>query len=227
MTVVMLEGFNLLPYRARRRREARRRRLATFAAAGLAGCAAVGAVAGWDALERARLDERRAALEASLHAANAQVDEHARLVRAEAERRRAREAAQPLAAPRERFLALLEALAEPSPQPGVALRSVSQRTDEVELAAVAPDSQAAAQWLKRLERVRGVEAVEVMEMKRRANLATRGSRAAPARLEEASGHYEFVALVRYSPDRSRDAAASHPPRPVLAANRPATQGTHP
>ncbi|SAL73604.1 fimbrial assembly family protein [Caballeronia peredens] len=227
MTAVMLEGFNLLPYRARRRREARRRRLVTLAAASLAGCAAVGAVAGWDVVEHIRLDERRMALEASLRASNAQVDEHARLVRAEADRRRAREAAQPLAAPRERFLALLEALAEAPLQPGVTLQRVSQRADEVELAARAPDSQAAALWLKRLERVRGVEAVEVIEMKRRAELAARGQRAAPVRLENASGYYEFVALVRYSADRPRDAAASHPPRPVLATNRRVTQGAQP
>ncbi|SAK98600.1 PilN domain-containing protein [Caballeronia ptereochthonis] len=227
MIAATLEGFNLLPYRVRRRREVRRRRLVLLAAASLAGCAAVGAVAGWDAFARARLDERRMALQATLRASGAQIDEHARLVRSEADRRRAREAAQPLAAPRERFLALLEALADPSPQRGVALQRVSQRTGEVELAALAPDSQTAAQWLKRLEQVRGVEAVEVIEMKRRADAAMRGKRGAPAPLDERAGHYEFIALVRYAPDRPRGAAASHQARPVLAANRPAAQGRRP
>jgi len=112
MSAAMLNGFNLLPYRARKRREVRRQRLALLGAMSLAGCAAVGAVAGWDTFERARLDERRMALEASLRTSGAQIDEHARLVRAESDRRRAREAAQPLALPRERFLALLEALAD-------------------------------------------------------------------------------------------------------------------
>ena len=223
MTAIILEGFNLLPYRARRRREARRRRLALLAAASLAGCAAVGAVAGRDAFERARLDERRMALEASLHASAAPIAEHARLVRAEADRRRARDAAQPLAAPRERFLALLEALADAPPQRGVALQRVSQRTSEVELAARAPDSQTAAHWLKRLEHVRGVEAVEVTEMKRRADAPARGKRGAPALVDERSGHYEFIALVRYAADRSPDASAASEKRPVVAA----AQGSRP
>ncbi|MDR5821128.1 PilN domain-containing protein [Caballeronia sp. LZ043] len=225
MSAAMLDGFNLLPYRARRRREVRRRRLALLAAASIAGCAAVGVVAGRDAFERARLTERRAALEASLLASSAPVDEHARLVRAAEERRRARESAQPLAAPRERFLALLEALADVPAQTGVALQRVSQRTDEVELAARAPDSQAAAHWLKRLEQVRGVEAVEVVEMKRRSAVATRGVRGAPP--SEGAGHYEFVALVRYESDRSGHEDASRRARPVLTAGRPGAQGRRP
>ncbi|CCD39583.1 unnamed protein product [Candidatus Paraburkholderia kirkii UZHbot1] len=157
------------------------------------------------------------ALEASLHASAAPIAEHARLVRAEAERRRARDAAQPLAAPRERFLALLEALADAPPQRGVALQRVSQRTNEVELAALAPDSQTAAYWLKWLEHVRGVETVEVTEMKRRAGAPTRGKRSTSTLADECSGHYEFIALVRYAADPSRDASAASEKRPVLAA----------
>jgi Tfp pilus assembly protein PilN len=182
------EGFNLLPYRSRKRRELRRRRVIVLAAAGLAGCAAVGAISGWDAWQRTRLDVHRVELEASLRASSAQAEEHARLIRAEAERRRARQAAQPLAAPRDRFLALLEALAQTPAQRGVALQRVSQRTDEVELAALAPDSQSAARWLKGLEHVRDVKAVEIVEMKRRAD------------------RYEFSALVRYTPQRQKGEA---------------------
>ncbi|GJH29751.1 PilN domain-containing protein [Caballeronia novacaledonica] len=219
MSAAMLDGFNLLPYRARKRREVRRQRLALLGAVTLAGCAAVGAVAGWDTFERARLDERRMALEASLRTSGAQIEEHARLVRAESDRRRAREAAQPLALPRERFLALLEALAEAPLQRGVALQRVSQRTNEVELAALAPDSQAAAQWLKRLERVRGVQAVEVIEMKRRAEPAPSGKRGASPTVGEHSAHFEFVALVRYAPEHSRDEAASRQARPMLTAKQ--------
>ncbi|MDR5766345.1 MULTISPECIES: fimbrial assembly family protein [unclassified Caballeronia] len=226
MNAAMLDGFNLLPYRARKRRELRRQRLALIGAVTLAGCAAVGAVAGHDLFERARLDERRVALETSLRASSAQIDEHARLVRAESERRRAREAAQPLALPRERFLALLEALADSPLQRGVALQRVSQRTNEVELAALAPDSQAASQWLKRLERLRGVQAVDVIEMKRRANgipSTQPARRAASTASDEHAARFEFVALVRYAPDHSRDETASRQARPVLAA----TQGERP
>ena len=226
MNALMSDGFNLLPYRARKRRVARRQRLALLGAVSLAGCAAIGAVAGWDAFERARLDERRMALEASLSASSAQIGEHARLVRAEADRRRARELAQPLALPRERFLALLEALADAPPQRGVALQRVSQRTNEVELAALAPDSQAAAQWLKRLESLHGVQAVEVIEMKRRADAVIPGKRAASTSFDERAAHFEFVALVRYAPD-SRDEAASRQARPMVTANRPSAQGKRP
>ncbi|MDR5780500.1 PilN domain-containing protein [Caballeronia sp. LZ065] len=227
MSAAMLDGFNLLPYRARRRREVKRRRLALLAAASIAGCAAVGVVAGRDAFEQARLTERRAALEASLLASSAPVDEHARLVRAAEERRRARESAQPLAAPRERFLALLDALADVPAQTGVALQRVSQRASEVELAARAPDSQAAARWLKRLEQVRGVETVEVVEMKRRTVVAKRGLRGAAVPPSDGAEHYEFVALVRYESDRSSREDASRRARPVLTAGRPGAQGRRP
>ncbi|WP_277185990.1 PilN domain-containing protein [Caballeronia sp. BR00000012568055] len=179
------DGFNLLPYRSRKRRELRRRRLIVLAAAGLAGCAGVGAVGGWDAFERSRLDARRAALDASLRTSGAQAEEHARLTRAEAERRRVRQTAQPLAAPRDRFLALLETLAQTPAQRGVSLQRVSQRTDEVELAAFAPDSQSAARWIKGLERVRDVKSVEIVEMKRHVD------------------RYEFSALVRYTSQRQK------------------------
>ncbi|MDR5751837.1 MULTISPECIES: PilN domain-containing protein [unclassified Caballeronia] len=192
--LVLVDGFNVLPYRMKKRREARSRRLTALAAAALAGCAAVGAAAGWDALDRARLDERRLALEASLRASGAKVAEHGRLTEAEAQRRRARDTAAPLAAPAARFLALLDALAE-AQQGGVALQRVSQQTNAVELAAFASDSQAAARWLKLLEAVRGVEAVEVVEMKRPVPAPLRAKAAqAPA---IASG-YEFTALVRWT-----------------------------
>ncbi|KMZ13266.1 Type IV pilus biogeneis protein PilN [Candidatus Burkholderia humilis] len=183
MSAVISSGFNLLPYRTRRRREVRRRRLAMFAAACVAGGAAVGGVIAWDAFEHTRLEWQRASLEASLRASDAQAKEHARLVSAQAESRRARQAA-----PRDRFITLLEALADTPPQRGIALQRVSQRTDEVELAALAPDSASASQWLKRLERLSGVQSVEVVEMKRRADPHPSAS----------AERYEFTALVRYA-----------------------------
>ncbi|WP_250473222.1 fimbrial assembly family protein [Caballeronia sp. GAFFF1] len=189
----------------------RRQRIAILAAAGLTGCAAVGGVVGWDAFERARLDHRRIALEATLRASSAQIDEHARLLRVEGERRRAREAAQPLAAPRDQFLALLDALADGPASSEVALQRVSQRTDEVELAALAPDSQTAARWLKRLEGLRGVQSVEVVEMKRRAETVSPGRRevvAPVAPVAPAADRYEFTALVRYAQAASKPIPAS-------------------
>lgn len=199
-----IDGFNLLPYRSRNRRALRRQRLAILAVASLAGCAAVGGVAGWDAFERTRLDDRRIALEATLRTSNAAIDEHARLLRTEAERRRARDAAQPLAGPRDRFLALLEALADTPPRTDVILQRVSQRADEVELAALAPDSQTAARWLKRLEDLRGVQSVEVVEMKRRVETGASANRDAVA---PAIDRYEFIALVRYAAAETKTTAA--------------------
>jgi type IV pilus assembly protein PilN len=210
-SAAMVEGFNLLPHRALKRRSVRRQRIAILAAAGLAGCAAVGGVVGWDAFERARLDHRRIALEATLRASSAKIDEHARLLRVEGERRRAREAAQPLAAPRDRFLALLDALADGPASSDVALQRVSQRADEVELAALAPDSQTAARWLKRLEGLRGVQSVEVVEMKRRADTVSPGRREAVAPVAlvaPATDRYEFTALVRYAPAAGKPIPAS-------------------
>ncbi|MDR5737340.1 PilN domain-containing protein [Caballeronia sp. LZ016] len=203
-SAAIADGFNLLPHRSRKRRALRRQRLAILAVASLAGCAAVGSVAGWDAFERMRLDDRRIALDATLRASNAALDEHARLLRVEAERRRAREAAQPLAVPRNRFLALLEALADAPPRTDVVLQRVTQRADEVELAALAPDSQTAARWLKRLENLRGVQSVEVVEMKRRAETRPSVKRDAVA---PAIDRYEFTALVRYEAAGQKTVAA--------------------
>jgi type IV pilus assembly protein PilN len=208
-SLVLVDGFNVLPYRSKKRREARNRRLTALAAAALAGCAAVGAAAGWDAFERARLDERRQALEASLRASGAKVAGHGSLTEAEAQRRRARDTAGPLAAPAARFLALLDALAD-AQQGGVALQRVSQRTNEVELAAFASDSQAAARWLKRLEAVRGVQAVEVVEMKRPAPAPVRAKATQTPGI--ASG-YEFTALVRWTVE-----TPLAPPKKALVAS---------
>ena len=89
MSTVGMLGFNLLPYRSGARRRARNRTAAMLAGAGLAGCAAVGVVAGWDALERARIDKQREAVETQLRALRIPVAEHARLTEDEALRRRA------------------------------------------------------------------------------------------------------------------------------------------
>jgi Tfp pilus assembly protein PilN len=209
--LVRLDGFNLLPYRSRKRREARNRRLVALAAAGFAGCAAVGAVAGWDAFELARVDKQRSQLEAALGRSSADAAEHGRLTDAESQRRRARETAGPLAAPGARFLALLDALAE-APPGGVVLQRVAQRPQEVELTAFAPDSQTAARWLKHLETVRDVQTVEVVEMKRPVLPAARSK---PGKAPDAASGYEFTALVRWIGETS----PRHPPKAVSVSSK--------
>ncbi|KQR84887.1 hypothetical protein ASG35_27690 [Burkholderia sp. Leaf177] len=202
MSAVALHAFNLLPYRPGARRRARNRALALLAGASVAGCGAVGAVAGWDALTRARLEEHRAVLDQALTRLNGPLAEHTRLVEQEASRRRAESAAVPIAEPRAWFLGLLDALAQGASQGNVSLQRVTQRSSEVELAASAPDSQAAAAWLKALEDVPGVRAVEIIDMRRRVTAVRSPSvkdlRAASAGMQDKSGGYDFIAVVRWT-----------------------------
>lgn len=202
MSAVGLHAFNLLPYRPGARRRARNRALALLAGASVAGCSAVGAVAGWDALTRARLDEQRVVLDHALAKLSGPLAEHARLAEQEALRRRAESAAVPIAEPRARFLGLLDALAQGASQGNVGLQRVTQRVSEVELAASAPDSQAAAAWLKALEVVPGVRAVEIIEMRRRVTSmrspSVKDVRAASAGMQDRSGGYDFIAIVRWA-----------------------------
>jgi Tfp pilus assembly protein PilN len=231
MSTVGMLGFNLLPYRSGVRRRARNRTAAMLAGAGLAGCAAVGVVAGWDALERARIDKQREAVETQLRALRIPVAEHARLTEDEALRRRAQAVAVPLAAPRARFLGLLDALGVAASKGSVALQRVTQRAHEVELGASAPDSHAAAAWLKALESVHGVRAVEIVEMRRRVSsaaapapgLATKPvSKARPAL--PGAGAYDFIAVVRWA---EGPGAVRVPARLINAGKPGAVQATKP
>ena len=202
MSAVGLHAFNLLPYRPGARRRARNRALALLAGASLAGCAAVGAMAIWDALERVRIDEKRDVLDAALRQLSAPVAEHARPLEAEALRQRAQSAAAPIAEPRARFLGLLDALARGTSQGNIALQRVTQRVNEVELAASAPDSHTAAAWLKALENVTGVRAVEIVEMRRRvvSSRPVAGATVQPiaANSQSKTGPYDFIAVVRWT-----------------------------
>jgi Tfp pilus assembly protein PilN len=208
MSTVGLHAFNLLPYRSGARRRARNRALALLAGAGLAGCAAVGAVAGWDALERVRIEAKRNSLDVALRQLSAPVAEHARLVERQALARRAQSAATPIAEPRARFLGLLDALARGTSQGNIGLQRVTQRASEVELAASAPDSHTAAAWLKALESVTGVRAVEIVEMRRRV-VSLRPTAVATVQPGEASslgktGPYDFIAVVRWTHSAGED-----------------------
>ncbi|QIE25179.1 fimbrial assembly family protein [Caballeronia sp. SBC2] len=222
MSAISLHAFNLLPYRSGARRRARNRALALLAGAGLAGCAAVGAVAGWDALERVRIEEKRDSLDVALRQLSAPVAEHARLVERRALEQRAQSVAAPLAEPRARFLGLLDALARGTPQGNIGLQRVTQRVSEVELAASAPDSHTAAVWLKALEKVTGVRAVEIVEMRQRV-AAVRPTAVAVVRpgavnAPDKTSPYDFIAVVRWTQSIGGDAA----PKLLKAAKREAS-----
>jgi Tfp pilus assembly protein PilN len=215
MSTVSLEGFNLLPHRSGARRRARNRTIALLSGAGLAGCVAVGAVAAWDALERVHVDEQREDVEAELRQLSVPVAEHAKLVDEDALRRRAQTVAVPIAEPRARFLGLLEALAHAASQGSVALQRVTQRAHEVELAASAPDSHAAAAWLKTLESVGGVRAVEVVVRRRAAPAAVSKSASKRGSAVQGGGAYDFIAVVRWADGSAPERAAK-----LLKAGKP-------
>jgi len=224
MSAVSLHAFNLLPYRSGARRRARNRALALLAGAGLAGCAGVGAVAGWDALERVHIEEKRDSFDVALRQLSSPIAEHARLVERQVLERRAQSAAAPLAEPRARFLGLLDALARGTSQGNIGLQRVTQRVSEVELAASAPDSHTAAAWLKALEKVTGVRAVEIVEMRRRV-VAVRPPAVAAAAVQPGAvnsqgktGPYDFIAVVRWTQSAGGEAT----PKLLKAAIREAS-----
>jgi hypothetical protein len=92
------------------------------------------------------------------------------------------------------------------------LQRVTQRPQEVELAAFAPDSQTAARWLKHLETVRDVQTVEVVEMKRPVLPALRSK---PGKAPGVASGYEFTALVRWIGETS----PRHPPKAVSVSSK--------
>ncbi|TKC90787.1 fimbrial assembly protein [Trinickia terrae] len=157
-------GFNLLPYRQRDARRARRRFLIECLAAALMGCAAVSVWAGWEALVRARLDAKREALEATLASLAAPLAEYRRLEGLRADQHMRAVLAQRLSEPRERLVALFDALSREA-DPDVELRELKQTDHEVSLLASAKDSASSSAWLARLKAVRGVRAVDVSDLR--------------------------------------------------------------
>ncbi|CAB3794633.1 hypothetical protein LMG28614_03972 [Paraburkholderia ultramafica] len=186
-----LGGFNLLPYRQRNARLARRRRVREWVAAALAGCAAVLALAAWQAFEKTRLDAQRASLEHSLTQLTAPLAEHAKLQRAQDELRKNAARATSLSEPLTHLFDLLEALSF-EPGDGVVLRQLRQREHETELLATSRGHIASAEWLKRLSAIHGVKGAEMSDLHRP---TTRGS--APAD-ESMSGPVEFGAHLRWN-----------------------------
>jgi type IV pilus assembly protein PilN len=153
-------------------------------------------------LERIRIEEKRNSLDVALRQLRGPIAEHARLVERQALERRAESAAVPLAEPRARFLGLLDALARGTSQGNIGLQRVTQRVSEVELAASAPDSHAAAAWLKGLEKVAGVGAVEIVEMRRRVVAVLPSAvgvvKPGTANLEGKTSPYDFIAVVHWT-----------------------------
>ena len=159
-----LGGFNLLPYRQRNARLARRRRLLEWFAAALAGFAAVFALIGWQAFERARLDAQRESIEQSLAQLAEPLAEHARLLRVQDEQRKGVARAMNLSEPLTHLRDLLDALSF-EPGDGVVLQQMRQREHETELLATSRGHIASAEWLKRLSAIRGVKGAEVSDLR--------------------------------------------------------------
>lgn len=204
-----LGGFNLLPYRQRNARLARRRRLLEWVAAAFIGCAAVLPLAGWHAIERARLDAQRASIEKSLTQLNAPLAEHAALLRARDQQRKDAARAKSLSAPLTHLRDLLDALSF-EPGDGVVLQRLRQREQETELLATSRGHIASAEWLKRLSGIRGVKGAEVSDLHRSALL---GSGVAGGSV---TGPVEFGAHLRWDDSVLKTAplVGSAAPRPV-------------
>ncbi|WP_233803713.1 fimbrial assembly protein [Paraburkholderia sp. HP33-1] len=160
-----LGGFNLLPYRQRNERLARRRCMRDWAVAACIGVSGVLLVAGWQSFATARLDARREAAGQALARLAAPLEEHAKLSRAEEERRKAAARAASLATPLVHLRDLLDAL---SFEPGgsVVLRQLRQRELETEVLATSSSHIASAEWLKRLGSIHGVQGAEMRDLHR-------------------------------------------------------------
>ncbi|MBB5461699.1 fimbrial assembly protein [Paraburkholderia sp. Cpub6] len=163
--VPWLGGFNLLPYRQRNARLARRRCMRDWAVAACVGAAGVLLVAGWQSFAAARLDARRAAAGQALTPLAVPLAEHAKLSRAEQDEREAAARAASLARPLAQLRDLLDAL---SFEPGdhVVLRQLRQREYETELLATSSGHIASAEWLKRLGAIHGVQGAEMRDLHR-------------------------------------------------------------
>ncbi|WP_144137987.1 fimbrial assembly protein [Paraburkholderia sp. BCC1884] len=160
-----LGGFNLLPYRQRNARLARRRRVHEWFAATCSGGAAVLALAGWQALETAHLDARRVAVDHSLAQLSVPLTEHATLQRTRDEQRKGAARAKTLSDPLTYLRDLLDMLSF-EPGDGVVLQQLRQREYETELLATSSGHLASAEWLKRLGGIRGVKEAEVSDLHR-------------------------------------------------------------
>ncbi len=187
-------GFNLLPYRERDRRLARRRCVLEWSGAAAAGAVAALMLAGWHAFEGVRLDQQRASVERSLAQLAAPLAEQAALLR-DAREREAREAQTVISsAPLVHLLDLMEALSEDDApdSDGVVVQEMRHRPHETEFRATAVNHVAPAAWLRRLATVPGSQDVEMKELHR----TSPGS--GPPVSPVARDAVEFAARVRWA-----------------------------
>ena len=198
-----LGGFNLLPYRQRNARLARRRRLLEWIAAVCAGCAAVVGLAGWQTVERARLEAQRGSIERSLAQLSAPLAEHAALLRARDEQRQNAARARRLSDPLTHLRDLFDALSF-EPGDGVLLQQLRHREDETDLLASSRGHIASAEWLKRLSAIRGVRGAEVSDLH---SSPSRGGAVAQASM---AGMVEFGARLRWNEPAQKAARTATP-----------------
>ncbi|MEK6348682.1 MAG: pilus assembly protein PilN [Burkholderia sp.] len=144
-----LGGFNLLPYRQREARQARRRRVAEFAGAAGFGFVCAALACAMQTAERVRLDGQRATIENQLAAWAPRV----RLAEAALQASEARHARERAAVERGRPLARLVALLDVLRMldyRAVTLLALRHAGDRAELEVRAHDPAAARRWLERL-----------------------------------------------------------------------------
>lgn len=196
---VWIGGFNLLPYRQRDARLARKRRVVEWLVAALCGCVAVAAVIGWQALNRARVDAMRETAERTLAGMSSPLAEHVRLVREASDERQQNMRATALSEPLVHLLDLLDAMSR-DPIEEVVVRQLRHREHETELLAVSTDHAAAAAWLNRLGTVRGVRDAGLSDL----HPATKGA-------SGQSGAVEMTAHVKWggAPDKNGASRSLH------------------
>ncbi|HZZ10162.1 MAG TPA: fimbrial assembly protein [Paraburkholderia sp.] len=203
-----LGGFNLLPYRQRNARLARRRCVLEWTGAALAGCVAVLIFAGWQGYEKKQFDDERTSIEQTLATLAAPLAEHAKLALAQDQQRQGVARAKRLSEPLVRLRDLLDALSF-EPGEGVVLQQLRQRENETDLLATSRGHLASADWLKHLSTIRGVTSAEVSDLHRS------GSREATASAMSANGPVEFGAHLRWGDPTQKTsvtdrATAPHP-----------------
>lgn len=185
-----LGGFNLLPYRQRNARLARRRCLREWLAAALVGAVAVLGLAAGQAWEKTRIDARRKSIERSLTHMAVPLAEYARLTRMQDQQRKDTARAASLSQPLAHLRDLLDALSF-EPGDGVVLQQLRQREHDTELLATSRGHLASAEWLKRLSAIHGVKGAEMSDLHRP---ASRGHASVD---ESVTGPIEFGARLRW------------------------------
>jgi type II secretory pathway component PulM len=193
-------GFNLLPHRVRALRSRRRRCVVEAVAAVLAGgvlaigCATIGAPADRASARRAQI-ERELAREAPALAEYARLERAGQAAKGSGAQATARAHPQLSAL----WLALLDALSREA-HSGVTVSRLEGSNAAVELQVGAADSAACVAWMDRLGRLRGVESVEMIDLKSTAAVSTAAVSTAAANAGHGAGSIEAVVRLRWRGD---------------------------